>query len=106
MGDGCQQLLFLVIAALQTGALSSWHQYTVWRHVYPLPDTERLKSLIAVDRLALIVIFLLLWLAGCIPLLLQGSGAAPAVAAAAAAAVVLLLRPRRLRKVVLAAEED
>ncbi|ASS68958.1 MULTISPECIES: ABC transporter permease [unclassified Paenibacillus] len=105
-GTAAAQLLFLLIAGLQTSSLGSWHQYTVWRHVYPLPEKERLKSLIQVDRLALLIVLLLLWLAGSLPLLLQGKPLPAAAAAAAGAGYILLLRPRRLTKRVLADEDE
>ncbi|SDS11565.1 ABC-2 type transport system permease protein [Paenibacillaceae bacterium GAS479] len=99
-------LLFLVIAGLQSGALASWHRHTVWRHVYPLPENGRLRSAAVVDRFALIVIGTLLWLAGCMPLLIAGA-VIPAVAAALLALFYLLLRPRRmLRRGMLEEEEE
>jgi ABC-2 type transport system permease protein len=105
-GTAAAQLLFLLIAALQTSALGSWHQYMVWRHVYPLPEKERLQSLIHADRVALLLILLLLWLAGSLPLLPQGKPAAAIAAAAAGAGYILLVRPRRLSRRLLAEDEE
>ncbi|MCM3746844.1 ABC transporter permease [Paenibacillus pasadenensis] len=98
-------LLFLVIAGLQSSALVSWHRHTVWRHVYPLPELERLRSAAVVDRFVLAVIAVLLWLSGCLPLLLDGA-LLPAVLAGAGMLVYVLMRPRRMLRKQLMEEED
>ncbi|QJC51380.1 hypothetical protein HGI30_07350 [Paenibacillus albicereus] len=90
-------LLFLLIAGLQSAALTGWHRHVVWRHVYPLPESGRLRSAAAVDRSALTAVAALLWLAASVPLLAAGHVFAPATAALLAA-VYVGLRPRRLLK--------
>ncbi len=91
--------LFLGIIGLQLGGLRHIHRYSVWHHVYPLPDTQRLEQYVKVDRIALAVCAALLLVFIAFPLI--GSGhLLPVLVAAALAVLYLAFRPARLVKAI------
>ncbi|REK75830.1 ABC transporter permease [Paenibacillus paeoniae] len=98
--------LFGIVFSLQLGGLRSVHRYSVWKHVYPLPDDKQTEQLIQVDRLALAAGLLLLWVPAAVPLLLKGIIAPPVVMLVGALAY-LAIRPMRLRRKIKSdADED
>lgn len=89
--------LFAGVSAVQLGGLRHVHRYSVWRHVYPLPEKQRVEQYALVDRIAMLVCFLLLWLSAAIPL--AGAGFyAPLATAAACALAYAAIRPSRMRR--------
>lgn len=106
-GAACAYAVFMLIVGAQLGGLRHTHRYTVWRHVYPLPDAQRMESLIRLDRWTLLIIALLMWLPACVMLLRANCLLAAAAAPIAALVYVLAIRPLRLRRAFAAdAEED
>ncbi|QAY66613.1 ABC transporter permease [Paenibacillus protaetiae] len=100
-------VLFVLLIGLQLGSIRSVHRHSVWRHVYPLPDSKRQISLIRVDRAVFFICACLLWLPAGIPLLVHGLAVPAAAAFIAAAAYIGLLRPGNVqRKLKREAEED
>ncbi|RJE91131.1 ABC transporter permease [Paenibacillus sp. 1011MAR3C5] len=98
--------LFGIVFSLQLGGLRSVHRYSVWKHVYPLPDDKQTDQLIQVDRVALAAGLLLLWLPAALPLLLTGIVTPPVVMLIGALAY-LAVRPMRLRRKIRSdADED
>ncbi|WP_168122771.1 ABC transporter permease [Paenibacillus sp. HB172176] len=98
--------LFSSIYSLQLGGLRQVHRFSVWKHVYPLPGDELVRQYIRVDRSALLIGLLPLWLAAAAPMLLHGVFL-PALAAIAAALGYAAIRPARMRKkLALEAEEE
>lgn len=61
-GAAAAGFLFIVLTSVQLGALSRAHRHSVWRHVYPLPESQREASLLAVVRGALAGSAALMWL--------------------------------------------
>ncbi|MFC4777034.1 ABC transporter permease [Paenibacillus sp. GCM10023252] len=97
-GAAAVHALFVMIAGLQLSALRQVHQYSVWRHVYPLPESRRHDSVVEVDRFAMLVCSVLLWLPLGLTLLLEGEYMAPAVALVWPIVYICLIRPGRLRR--------
>lgn len=89
--------LTAVIYGVQLSGLRSVHRHSVWKHVYPLPDTQQQEQLLRVDRAALLVGLLLLWLPAALPLIAAGIYPPPAIMLVAAIAYAST-RPARLRK--------
>ncbi|MGO4109356.1 ABC transporter permease [Paenibacillus sp. YAF4_2] len=105
-GAAVVYLVLLQLIAVQLAGLRHAHRYSVWRHVYPLPETERMSSLLLVDRWAMAIVAFLTWLPAAIMLLVQGL-VLPAVAALLIAYVqVLFIRPGRLRRKLVDDEEE
>lgn len=106
-GYGCILIfgIFMGLIAVQLGGLRHIHRYSVWKHVYPLPEKQRIVQYLKVDRMAMLLCTSLLWLFAAVPLALSGVYL-PALAAAAFALVYLLLRPSRIRKKLIMEEED
>ncbi|WP_336788076.1 ABC transporter permease [Paenibacillus sp. MMO-177] len=97
-GAAAAYIILLQLVAVQLGGLRHAHRYSVWRHVYPLPEAKRMDSLLIVDRWALAVVAFLMWLPGAVMLLVQGF-IFPAIAALLVAyAQILFLRPGRMRR--------
>ncbi|AJY73620.1 ABC transporter permease [Paenibacillus beijingensis] len=105
-GAAAVQLLFLGIAGVQLSALRLTHRFSVWRHVYPLPEERRNRSLLAVDRAANAALAVPLLLALTMPLMAAGHLAPAAAGVGATAAYLLLLRPARLRRKLSADQEE
>lgn len=97
-GAAAAYVVLLQLIAVQLAGLRHAHRYSVWRHVYPLPETERTGSLLIVDRWAFSAVALLMWLPAAIMLLVQGLVAPVFVALFAACAQILFVRPGRLRR--------
>ncbi|MNE87287.1 Bacterial ABC transporter protein EcsB [compost metagenome] len=89
--------IFMSVLAVQIGGLRHVHRYSVWKHVYPLPDKQRVEQLLRVDRMVMLVCAFIMWLFAAIPLALS-QVYIPSAAAAVAIIAYLLLRPARLRK--------
>lgn len=89
--------LLAIVFSLQLGGLRSVHRYSVWKHVYPLPDDKQTRQLLQVDRLALGAGLLLLWLPAALPLLLIGIVAPPVVMLVGAIGYIAI-RPARLKR--------
>lgn len=106
-GYGCILIfgIFMGLIAVQLGGLRHIHRYSVWKHVYPLHEKQRIVQYLKVDRMAMLLCTSLLWLFAAVPLALSGVYL-PALAAAAFALVYLLLRPSRIRKKHIMEEED
>ncbi|WP_169086978.1 ABC transporter permease [Paenibacillus sp. PL91] len=90
-------IIFMGLIAVQLGGLRHIHRHTVWKHVYPLPETQRTQQYLKVDRTAMLFCTALLWLFVALPLLFSGVYV-PALVAAGLALVYLAIRPSRLRK--------
>lgn len=89
--------IFMGLIAVQLGGLRYIHRHSVWKHVYPLPETQRTQQYLKVDRTAMLFCTALLWLFVALPLLFSGVYV-PALVAAGLALVYLAIRPSRLRK--------
>ncbi|WP_028611909.1 ABC transporter permease [Paenibacillus harenae] len=89
--------LFMAVLSVQIGGLRHIHRYTVWQHVYPMPDKQRVAQYVKVDRIAIVVCALLLWLFAAVPLALE-SVYIPSLVSAGGAVTFLLTRPARLRR--------
>lgn len=97
--------VFMGLLAVQLGGLRHVHRYSVWKHVYPLPDKQRVEQYVKVDRIAMLVCATLLWLFAAFPLALSGIYI-PILAAAAGAFIYAAVRPSRIRKKLLADAEE
>jgi len=98
--------LFVIVLAVQLGALRHTHRYSVWQHVYPLPQSHRIEQYLKVDRAAFLISAGVMWLVSSLPLLKIGL-AAPLITMIAAVLLYTLIRPGRLRKkIVKEADED
>jgi ABC-2 type transport system permease protein len=91
-------LLFLVIIAVQLGELRHVLRHSVWRHVYPLSDDQRERSLVKVTRAALGACSVLLWLPQAAALLPEGRFVPAFAALFIYGGYALLLRPHRLMR--------
>lgn len=89
---------FTLIVGAQLSALRMTHRHTVWRHLYPLPDSKRDTSLVKVDRAALLICVLLLWLPLGIPLIVNGYALPAAVAVIAAVVYAVFIRPSNIKR--------
>lgn len=97
--------IFMGLIAVQLGGLRHIHRYSVWKHVYPLPEKQRIEQYLKIDRLAMVLCTLLLWLFVALPLALAGGVYVPSLIAIVLAAMYIAIRPARLRKK-LAKDED
>ncbi|WP_138752482.1 ABC transporter permease [Paenibacillus sinopodophylli] len=97
--------IFMGLIAVQLGGLRHVHRYSVWKHVYPLPEKQRTDQFLRVDRFAIVLCTALLWLFAAIPLALSGVYML-SLAAAVLAIVYLAVRPMRLRKKLAQDEEE
>jgi ABC-2 type transport system permease protein len=91
-------LLFVWFVGVQLGSLAQSHRHSVWRHVYPLPDSSRLAALIRIDRAASLICGAALWLPHALLLPVRGAAAPAVVAAGLIAFYVLAIRPGRLKR--------
>lgn len=99
-------VLFVGLIAAQLGGLRHVHRYSVWKHVYPLPEKQRVAQYLKVDRMALLLCILPLWLFAAIPLALSNVYL-PSVVAAAVVLIYVVIRPSRLiKKLHVDAEEE
>ncbi len=89
--------LFVLIVGVQLSALRHAHRYSVWRHVYPLPDQARMQGARKIVRFAHAASALCVASAAALPLLGEGLAAPAAAAWAGAALHALLLAPASLR---------
>lgn len=87
--------LFLGVTGVQLSSLRHVHRYTVWKHVYPLPEKQRVRQLIVVDISGIIVCALLLFLFLFLPLAWHGIYT-PSVTALILTAIYIALRPMRI----------
>ncbi|WP_127532634.1 ABC transporter permease [Paenibacillus kobensis] len=100
-------VLFAGIVGLQLGALRHSHKYAVWGHIYPLPEGQRVASLLTVDRNAFLAAALLMWLPCGIVLAVQSEYAQSLAAPAAALLYAAAVRPGGVRRrMAKEAEED
>lgn len=92
--------LFSAAAGAQAGTVRHVHRYAVWRHLYPLTDTERQRAAVRAAAAAHIVCALPIGLAAGLPAMIGGlyPSAAAALAGALALVPVLALRMRRNMK--------
>ncbi|WP_053374699.1 ABC transporter permease [Paenibacillus sp. FJAT-27812] len=90
-------VIFMGLIAVQLGGLRHIHRHSVWKHVYPLPEKQRIEQYLKVDRMVMLICAALLWLFVALPLALSGVYA-PSLVAAAAALLYLVIRPGRLRR--------
>lgn len=98
-------VIFMGIIAVQLGGLRHVHRYSVWKHVYPLPEAQRIEQYLKVDRISLFSCVVILWLFIAIPLAIAGVYL-PSLIAAVLALAYLALRPMRLRKKLIKDEEE
>ncbi|UVI28675.1 ABC transporter permease [Paenibacillus spongiae] len=100
-------LLFVWLTGLQLSSLTQSHRYSVWRHVYPLPEQSRLQAVLRVDRVASLVCAAVLWLPLILLLPRQGYIAAAITGALLGVVYILWMRPGGLkRKFTADLEED
>lgn len=106
-GWGCiiVYVIFLGLIAVQLGGLRHVHRYSVWKHVYPLPEKQRIDQYVKVDRLAIICCAIVLWLFVALPLLVSGLFL-PSLAVGAGTIMYIIIRPSRLRKKLLTDEDE
>lgn len=106
-GWGCILVfaIFVGLIAVQLGGLRHVHRYSVWKHVYPLPEKQRIRQYVKVDRMAMLLCAALLWLFAALPLAWSGVYL-PSLIAAAAALAYVAIRPSPLRKKLLVEEEE
>jgi ABC-2 type transport system permease protein len=97
---------FTVIIGTQLGSLSRVHTHSVWRHVYPLPDSRHAGSVIAVVRAAHTVSALLVWLPAAVTLCLGGAYIAAGTLLALNLWYTLQLRPGRMKRTLAKDLED
>jgi ABC-2 type transport system permease protein len=97
--------VFMGLLAVQLGGLRHIHRYSVWKHVYPLPEKQRVDQYMKVDRTAMLICAALLWLFMALPLALSAIYI-PTITAAAGAFIYIAVRPSRLRKKMLADAEE
>ncbi len=90
--------LFVLIVGVQLSALRHAHRYSVWRHVYPLPDQARMQGVRKIVRVAHAASALCIASAAALPLLGAGLAVPAAAAWAGAALYALLLAPASLRR--------
>ncbi|MFF2483701.1 ABC transporter permease [Paenibacillus sp. NPDC058071] len=99
-------LLFIFIIGIQLGGLRRIHAYTVWRHVYPLPDSTLADSIVLVDRWALLISAAIVWLPAGITLIVLGSYL-PAVSALLLVVVyITTIRPRKIKRKALGEDDE
>lgn len=97
--------VFMGVLAVQLGGLRHVHRYSIWKHVYPLPDKQRVDQYLKVDRAAMLICAALLWLFMALPLALSAVYT-PTIAAAAGAIIYVAVRPSRIRKKMLADADE
>jgi ABC-2 type transport system permease protein len=90
--------LFALIVGVQLSALRHAHRYSVWRHVYPLPDQMRMQGMRKIVRIAHATSALCIASAAAVPLLSAGLAVPAAAAWAGAALYALLLAPASLHR--------
>ncbi|GLX67108.1 ABC transporter permease [Paenibacillus glycanilyticus] len=105
-GAAAVYIVLLQLVAVQLGGLRHAHRYSVWRHVYPLPEAKRADSLLTVDRWAMAATATLMWLPAAIMLLVHGQFIPAIVALLAAYAQIWFVRPGRLRRKLAEDAED
>ncbi|WP_036586206.1 ABC transporter permease, partial [Paenibacillus darwinianus] len=88
----------ILLTGVQLGALSQAHRHSVWRHVYPLPESQREASLLAVVRWVLAGSSLLVWLSVAATLAPAGKYAQVGAALLAYPVYALLLRPGSFKR--------
>ncbi|TYP69817.1 ABC transporter permease [Paenibacillus methanolicus] len=91
-------VLFIWLVGLQLSALTQSHRHSVWRHVYPLPESQRVSAVVRVDRFAFMIAAALLFVPHAIGLPAQGQTAQALVALAVGLAFILLVRPARIKR--------
>ncbi|WP_419872107.1 ABC transporter permease [Candidatus Pristimantibacillus sp. PTI5] len=97
--------IFMGLIAVQLSGLRHVHRYSVWKHVYPLPEKQRIEQFLKVDRLAMLLCSTLLWLFAALPLAFAGMFM-PSLASAALTLAYLAIRPGRLRKKLMLDEDE
>lgn len=105
-GATAAYLLFVFIISVQAGSVTMVHRYSVWRHIYPLPEKRQQSAVVSVVRSATALCALLMWLPLAAGLIERGAYAPAIVAAVLAALYALTLLPRRTLRRLTAAEED
>ncbi|WP_042163830.1 ABC transporter permease [Paenibacillus gorillae] len=106
-GAAAAYAVLMLIIAVQLGGLRRVHSFTVWRHVYPLPDAKRTESIVRVDSRVLAIIAFLVWLPAGITLLIFGYTLPAVIAPVIMIAYALFLRPGRMtRKIVREDDEE
>lgn len=106
-GYGCVIVfaIFFGLIAVQLGGLRHVHRHSVWKHVYPLPEAQRMRQYVQVDRVAMLVCALLLWLFVAVPLAISGVYV-PSLVAAVLVLLYIAIRPARLSKKLMKEEDD
>ncbi|MFS0723274.1 ABC transporter permease [Paenibacillus sp. 1P07SE] len=105
-GAAAAYLLFVFIVSVQARSVTMVHRYSVWRHIYPLPEARRQASAVAVVQLTTALCAILMWLPLAAGLVMEGLYSATAAAAVIAALYVRMVLPRRTRRRLASAEEE
>ncbi|MFD2116549.1 ABC transporter permease [Paenibacillus yanchengensis] len=96
----------ILLIGLQLGGLGQAHRDTVWKHVYPLSEQDRIKQFIIVDKITLLTAGIILLIVLAIPLLINGYFI-PVIAAIAFLLLYLFnWRPKRMAKKMTVLLED
>lgn len=105
-GAASVYMVFVLIVSVQLGGLRQIHSFSVWRHVYPMPDSQRTKSILLVDRWALIIVAVLIWLPAGLTLLLTGYSMPAAAALILILLYVFFIRPSRLKRKIISESDE
>ncbi|MUT65876.1 ABC transporter permease [Paenibacillus sp. NEAU-GSW1] len=98
-GAAAVYTVFLFVLGVQIEGLRRVHSYTVWRHVYPLPDGLRTDSIVRVASRTLAIAALLIWLpAGVTLIAMHQMPLQSVVAPAAAIAYASFVNPGRMKR--------
>lgn len=97
-GAAVVYILAILIVSAQLSGLRHTHRYSVWRHVYPLPDSQRMDSLVIVDRWALLIVSIVMWLPSGIMLIWQGLLVPAMFALLVAFLYIWSVRPGRMKR--------
>ncbi|MGI2295439.1 ABC transporter permease [Paenibacillus sp. GXUN7292] len=87
----------LLLIGLQLGSLMQLHKESVWKHVYPLSEKDRVKQFITVDRFVLLISAVWLCVVQAVPLMLQGLYT-PVIVSAVFSVLYMAWRPKRIEK--------
>ncbi|MFD0712437.1 ABC transporter permease [Paenibacillus sp. GCM10027626] len=97
-GAAAVYLFFVWLTGLQIASLTQAHRYSVWRHVYPLPEQSRLAAVLRIDRFAILVSAAILWLPQLFYVAAQANKAAVFISAALAIVYIVFRRPAVIKR--------
>lgn len=105
-GAAAVYLLFVFIISVQARSVTMVHRYSVWRHIYPLPEKHHQASVVSVVKATTALCAILMWLPLTGGLIVHGFYAPAASAIALAALYVLILLPNRMRRRLASADDE